>query len=508
MKTNALIICLHLLIGYAAFAQLPLTLQYTVTPDCNNRNQGVIHLNISGGVPPYQYQWHTGDTVRDLTGLPAGIWAVTVTDDSGATVSQEILVPGGTVEVDLGNDSALCRSLRLTPAVTLTFSKDSLRIVYDATKGMSQLQGVNKVYMHAGAEIDPFGGWQYVTGNWGQDDGIGLMDSIGPDLWEIVIQPATYFNYPYYLTLNGIFMVFRNADGTLTGKDDNGNDIFLYTAGPKPTSTFSGIQGEWVNDSTLTYAWHDGSTSLQYEALYTGTYMLTVTNALGCSASDTVHITTATVSGLDVTRITPNSARLLWQPSPLADGYQIRGRALGAAWRYVNIAGGSSNQLNASGLPPGATIEWQIRSYCDGGSDTSAWSVKDTFQLGCQAPDSIWADPVTPTAARLNWKRVIGAVGYEIRGKKLGGPWVNVPQGGGTNTSKEIFSLQPNTTYVWKVRAWCDNQGVFKSNYSVTDTFTTPSSSRLASGMFLMDHHGGKSAPEILVYPNPVRQHL
>ncbi len=50
-------------------------------PNCINN--GSLTSNPYGGIPPYSYLWSTGETTQTITGLAAGIYTLSLTDNSG-----------------------------------------------------------------------------------------------------------------------------------------------------------------------------------------------------------------------------------------------------------------------------------------------------------------------------------------------------------------------------------------------------------------------------------------
>lgn len=54
-----------------------------VDPTCHGAEDGSIRTDISGGNPPFLYRWSTGSKVKDLSGVGAGSYSVTVTDCDG-----------------------------------------------------------------------------------------------------------------------------------------------------------------------------------------------------------------------------------------------------------------------------------------------------------------------------------------------------------------------------------------------------------------------------------------
>jgi uncharacterized protein (TIGR02145 family) len=70
-----------------------LSLDYTVTDvSAYGKSDGSIDLTVTGGVPPYKYNWSNGSVEEDVDSLTAGFYSVTVSDAADSTVSDSIMV--------------------------------------------------------------------------------------------------------------------------------------------------------------------------------------------------------------------------------------------------------------------------------------------------------------------------------------------------------------------------------------------------------------------------------
>jgi PKD repeat protein len=202
--------------------------------------------------------------------------------------------------INLGNDTVLCGNIAfaLNAGISITPFGDSLTIVYDATQGQTQLVGATKVYFHSGAQLVPFGpiiGW---VGNWGSDDGLGQMTSIGTDLWSITINVQSYYSAVVSTTLNAIAMVFRSADGLQTGNDDTGNDIYL-TVGIAPTTAFSGVTGIFNQSPYTSILWSTGDTANTINVNSSAFYSIEVNTNVGCILRDTIQVSLGNLPFVD-----------------------------------------------------------------------------------------------------------------------------------------------------------------------------------------------------------------
>jgi len=60
------------------------------TVNCMLNTQGAITLSVTGGTPPYQFQWSHGSQEQDLEDLSEGQYEVKITDSRGLATTQRI----------------------------------------------------------------------------------------------------------------------------------------------------------------------------------------------------------------------------------------------------------------------------------------------------------------------------------------------------------------------------------------------------------------------------------
>ncbi len=126
--------------------------------------------------------------------------------------------------------TALCSILYVTgytQIVSLSPSNvgpdDPVTLIFDASEGNGELAGASTVYVHHGVVTDSPTGtdWQYVIGNWGQDDGVGEMTQVPgeTDKWQIEMTPSirSYYGVPGGENVFRLSTVFRSADGNTKG---------------------------------------------------------------------------------------------------------------------------------------------------------------------------------------------------------------------------------------------------------------------------------------------------
>lgn len=118
---------------------------------------------------------------------------------------------------------------QVTTQPTFPRADQKIKIIYDATKGTTGLKDIDPVYIHIGAVVagPTSTTWAIVPFTWGTADPNARMVKTAPNIWEWEFTPNEFFKPTASQTIYRLGMVFRNATGSLEGKNDTNGDFFV-----------------------------------------------------------------------------------------------------------------------------------------------------------------------------------------------------------------------------------------------------------------------------------------
>lgn len=113
-----------------------------------------------------------------------------------------------------------------------TANDNGVVITYDASQGSGGLLGENAIYAHTGVITSAStsgSDWRYVIATWTTNLPKALLTRIGSsNLYSLNIgNIRSFYGIPAGETVLRLAFVFRNTDGTKTGKTTSGGDIFI-----------------------------------------------------------------------------------------------------------------------------------------------------------------------------------------------------------------------------------------------------------------------------------------
>lgn len=382
---------------------LPLANNFSniINVDCFGNNIGGATVNVSGGTPQYSYAWNTipVQTSQSVTGLFAGVYSVTVTDSAGCSRTDTVMISSPTtlslfspviINVDcFGNSTGIATVTGTggSPAYTYLWNPTS----QTASTATGLPAGVYTVSItdNNGCIVktlvqitEP----PLLTSLPGQVNILCFGDSTG----TATTTPAGGTPPYSYLWNNG--QTTSPATGLAVGNysvlvtDANGctttNTVTLTQPASPVTGTISTISNLCNGDSTgqaavavaggsptYSYLWNTGATTTGISNLLAGNYTVTFTDANGCSNSLSVAITQ------------PPLLTVVISPDTI-----------------ICLGQSIVQSVSASGGTPGYTYAWM-----PGGQTTSAITVAPTANTtysvqvsdanGCTAP--LQADTVT-----------------------------------------------------------------------------------------------------------------
>ncbi|MCB9446826.1 MAG: gliding motility-associated C-terminal domain-containing protein [Flavobacteriales bacterium] len=240
----------------------PSNLTASTTPtnaSCNGTCNGQAIANPSGGTSPYTYLWSNGKTTATVTGLCAGNFTVTVTDNNGCTTTAT---------------AGIAQPTALTGGVTAST---------DATCGGS---------CNGTATMTVAGGTMPYTYLW--SDGQTTATATGLCAAGYTVT-ATDNNG---CTVTGNITI--NEPSVLTANITASTNLACYNV-CTGTATVLGGGGTLP----YTYLWTNGQTTANANNLCSGNNAVTVTDSKGCTASTSVNLTEPAVYSTVMSKTDP-----------------------------------------------------------------------------------------------------------------------------------------------------------------------------------------------------------
>ncbi len=218
-------------------------------PLCNGGSTGSINLTVANGTSPYTYIWSNGSTLQDPTGLPAGVYQVTVTDANGCTQ---------TASATLTNPPLLNASVTSTQQVDCTHPTGNI-----TTAVSGGTPGYTYQWSPSGSGANP-SGLPAGTYTGTITDANGCTTTVTATVNSNLTPPTAA----------------ASASGTLTCSVTN---LTLSGAGSSTGGTFTYL---WTGPGIVS-----GGNTLNPVVNQPGAYTLTVTNTSnGCTQTATVSV--------------------------------------------------------------------------------------------------------------------------------------------------------------------------------------------------------------------------
>jgi gliding motility-associated-like protein len=227
-------------------ASLAVSASNIINVDCFGNASGSIDLNVGGGTQPYTYQWSNGSTSEDLSGLSSGSYTVSVVDANGCD---------GTLTITIQQPSNPLASTAVVSQQVNCFNGSDGSI-----------------------DLSVSGGTQPYTYAWSNG-------SITEDLTNLAAGTYTVNIIDANGCLDSVSVVVSQPLDSLSSNASVTQQV----------SCFGGNDGSidlTINGGTAPYgvAWSNGAITQDISGLAAGTYTVDITDANGCTTSQTVVV--------------------------------------------------------------------------------------------------------------------------------------------------------------------------------------------------------------------------
>ena len=236
--------CLAYGSGHVTQPLTPVTISYTQkNVNCFGGSDGAIDVSVIGGTPPYYYNWDNGSGTQDISGLSAGTYNLTVTDDNGCKKYLQVII----TQPDLIVINGVIQDVSC----------------YGLTDGaiIVNIQGGVPSYSYIWSNGSPTTSLMNVPA--------GSYTLSVTDAHNCTMQALFAVNEPAPLQIKS------NVTNVLCYGQSTGAIDLIVTGGTTPYN----------------FSWNTGSNSEDLTGLVTGTYIVTVVDTHGCESFSLFNIT-------------------------------------------------------------------------------------------------------------------------------------------------------------------------------------------------------------------------
>lgn len=217
----------------------------TSNVSCNGGNDGFINVGPNGGTSPYSFKWSTGNTAQSQSNLGAGTYTITIVDANNCT----------------GNLS-----------ITITQSPD-ISITLQNVKNLS-CNGQQDGSVTATA----IGGTGALSYKWSNNETTRQISGLDTGTYNLIV-------FDFYNCQDSVSATIIQPGALTTALSFQGVSCFGGNDGIATVSVSGG-------DSPFTFTWSSGgSSSAIATGLIADEYKVFVTDASGCSDTNTVIVT-------------------------------------------------------------------------------------------------------------------------------------------------------------------------------------------------------------------------
>jgi hypothetical protein len=213
--------------------------------NCYGQATGAIEISAGGGTSPYLFYWSNSNTTKNISGLTAGLYTVTVTDSHGctATTGAHVTQPAAPLITSISTTHVTC---------------------YGSCNGS--------------ISTTPTGGTPPYTFAWNNGATTSLITGICAGLYSLTVTDSkgcitgagTIVTQPATLTISNVALSHIACYGQSTGS------VCITVSGGTPG---------------YTYYWNTPGTTSCVTGLFAGIYAVIVTDSKGCTVSGSWNLT-------------------------------------------------------------------------------------------------------------------------------------------------------------------------------------------------------------------------